>query len=234
MSRNQIVSVLLTAMLATNVAWADSERSVTVNGSGSVNVKPDIARIQMAVTERNPSLEIAQETVANVTVKVLKLLDELEIDRKLVNTIGTTVRPDYRWNREKEQQELVGYVAERNIQLELSDLDKLGDLIEGAVQAGVNQVSPPVLDYRDRGNAYRQALTRAAEDARNNAATIARALDTKLGDVVELSTVANAPGPQPLQRMQAEAMAADSDAQTYNVGNIRLEASVTATFALLD
>jgi hypothetical protein len=34
--------------------------------------------------------------------------------------------------------------------------------------------------------------------------------------------------------MQAEAMAADAGAQSYNAGNIRLEANVTAMFELMD
>ena len=234
MSRNRTIWICFTLMLGFNVAWANPERSVTVNGRGFVEVKPDIARIQMTVSERNPSLEIAQQAVGNVTAQVLKLLDELKIERQYITTIGTTIRPDYRWNREKEQQELLGYIAERNIQIELRDLDKLGNLIEGAVQVGVNQVSPPILDYLDRGDAYRQALARAAEDARSNATTISRTLNTKLGGVIELTTVANSPGPQPMYRMQAEAMAADTGSQTYNAGNIRLEANITATFELVD
>ena len=234
MSPNRMFCTCLLLILSINIAWADRDRSVTVSGSGSVDVKPDIARIQMSAIERNPSLQDAQHAVANVTVAVLELLDELEIDRQLITTIGATVRPDYRWNRDKEQQELLGYVAERSIQIELRDLDKLGQLIEGAVRAGVNQVSPPVLDYQERRHAYRQALARAAEDARSNAATIARALDTKLGKVIELNTLPNAPGPQPMRMMQAEAMAADSGSQTYNAGNIHLEAKLTATFELVN
>ena len=102
------------------------------------------------------------------------------------------------------------------------------------MQAGVNQVSPPTLDYQERDNAYRQALARAAEDARSKATTIARALDTKLGKVIELNTLPNAPGPGPMRMMQAEAMDADSGSQTYNAGNIHLEAKLTATFELVN
>ena len=172
--------------------------------------------------------------MCNFTVAVLSLIDELKIDRQLITTIGASVRPDYRWNRDEEKQELLGYVAERNIQIELRDLEKLGELIEGAVQAGVNQVSPPVLDYRDRRNAHRQALTRAAEDGRSNATALARTLNAKLGKVIEVTTIPNRNGPAPVQRMQAEAMAFDAGPQSYNAGNIRLEANLTMVFELLD
>ena len=56
MSRNRTICICFTLMLGFNVAWANPERSVTVNGTGFVEVKPDIARIQMTVSERNPSL----------------------------------------------------------------------------------------------------------------------------------------------------------------------------------
>ena len=63
-----------------------------------------------------------------------------------------------------EEQELRGYIAERQLTIEIDDLDKLGALVEGAVAAGVNQVSPPQLDSSKRKETYRQAL-RAAKMA---------------------------------------------------------------------
>jgi uncharacterized protein YggE len=222
----------LALMLSVNMAWADIERTVTVSGTGSVSVTPDIAQIRIAINERNPSIEIAQQKAAEATARVLQLIDKLDIERKFVVTTGATVRPDYRWNRTEEQQELLGYIAARSIDVELHNLDQLGKFIEGAVQAGVNEVASPVLEYSGQREAYRQALARAAEDARDNAATIATALDAKLGKVLELSTVPGQTPPQPMLRMQADAYSAEAAPQTYNAGNIRYEATLTATFEL--
>lgn len=218
-----------------SVGMADDTRTVTVSGIGSVSVAPDIARLQLSVVERSESLTAAQQAATDVTARTLKLLDKLKIDRKYVNTTGASVRPDYRWNRSKEEQEMVGYIAERSIQIELRELDKLGELLEGAVGAGVNQVLPPVLDSSKSRKAYREALALAAADARENAATLAVALGARLGDVIEINANEIA-SPRPMMRMQAADMmiGAESAPQTYNAGDLRFEVQVLTVFALTD
>jgi uncharacterized protein len=217
-----------------SVAAAETERTVTVSGIGGVTATPDIARLQLAVVERSPSVSDAQTAAAAVTARVLALLDELRIERKYVNTTSASVQPDYRWNQVKEQQELIGYIAQRTIEVELRDLDKLGELIEGAVKAGVNQLQPPMLDSSKRRDAHREALSLAASDARANAGTLAAALGAKLGKVITINAVDTGPMPMPMMRMQADMAMAEAAPQTYNAGDLNFEAMVTAVFELTD
>jgi uncharacterized protein YggE len=217
-----------------SVAAAETERTVTVSGTGSATATPDIARLQLAVVERSPSVSDAQTAAAAVTARVLALLDQLRIDRKYVNTTGASVQPDYRWDQVREQQELIGYIAQRTIEVELRDLDKLGELIEGAVKAGVNQLQPPMLDSSKRRDAHREALSLAASDARANAGTLAAALGAKLGKVITINAVDTGPMPMPMMRMQADMAMAEAAPQTYNAGDLNFEAMVTAVFELTD
>lgn len=231
--RSFLMGVVL--VLVASAASADTERSVTVSGNGVVSVTPDIARLQLAIVERSPTAANAQAAAAEVTARVLALLDKLGIDRNLVNTTGASVQPDYRWNQVKEQQELIGYIAQRDIQVEVRDLDKLGEVIEGAVKAGVNQAQPPVLDSSTRREAYRNALALAAKDARANAETLATALGARLGKILTINAIEGGPVPMPMMRMQADmAMAEGAAPQTYNAGDIRFEVVVTAVFALAE
>ena len=55
------------------------------------------------------------------------------------------------------------------MRIRLHDLDKVSQVIEGAVEAGVNQVSPPPLSSRRARDAFRDALQKAPEDATQNA-----------------------------------------------------------------
>ena len=137
-------SVWLVLLLSMSIcAMADEKtRTITVNGNGSAEVEPDKATLQMSIVAREPTVGVAQKAASSVTNKVLKMTDRMGVDRDKVDTTGASVRPDYRWNREKEEQELRGYIVERRIVVEIEDLEKLGELVEGAVSAGVNQVSP--------------------------------------------------------------------------------------------
>lgn len=217
-------------------AMADEQtRTITVNGTGFAEVEPDRATLQMSIVAREPTLAAAQKAAADVTNRVLKMTDRMDISRDKVDTTGASVRPDYRWNREKEEQELRGYISERQISVEIEDLEKLGDVVEGAVGAGVNQVSPPQLNSSKRKQTYRQALRVAAEDAKANAEQLANALGADLGQVISIHSGSSEPRPPvPLPR-GVRAMAAESDAvESYNAADLTFNASVTVVFELAE
>lgn len=211
----------------------EQTRTITVNGTGSAEVEPDRATLQMSIIAREPTLTAAQKATAAVTNKVLKMTDRMRIDRDQVDTSGASVRPNYRWNRDKEEQELLGYIAERQISVEIDELEKLGAVVEGAVKAGVNQVSPPRLDSSKRRDTYRQALRVAAEDARANASQLATALGAGLGEVISINSGSNAPRPPGPYPAGVRAMAVESDAaESYNAADLSFNATVTVVFQL--
>lgn len=224
----------LGSLLALSVTAAadDPVRSVAVTGTGSVTAIPDRALISMAVQARNIDIEAARKRVVDVTRRFLDLAAELGIDDARIRTTGLTMRPDYRWDNQARQQELIGYFVQRQLEVELEDLELLGEVLEGAVDAGVNQVSPPVLDSSKRRGLYREALAAAAREARDNADVLAQSLGARVGKIRDLTAVESfRPPPEP---MVARAMVAEAEAgATYQTGEIRLEARVNATFDLL-
>ncbi len=210
-------------------------RTVSVSGSATATAEPDSALVQMGVSVRAKQLGEAQSGVAEKTNALLGVTDKLGIDRDKVDTTGAHVRPEYHWNRNSGQQEFVGYIAERRITVTVEELDLLGQLIEGAVGAGVNQVSPPALQSSGRDDAYREALRLAALNARNNAEVLATTLGASLGDAINVNASSAVPfQPVPvaeLARFSADAAAAPA---SYNAGELTFNATVNVTFALAD
>lgn len=229
-----VISLTLFAAAAQS---AEMPHTISVGGTGSVAVRPDMARVNIAIEERDESLATAQRAVADATERVMEVFDDLDIEERHVDTTGATVQPNYRWNRTTEEQELVGYIVRRQIDVEVRELDVLGKLIDGAVRAGANQVSPPVLDSSRRREVYREALGGAVQDARNNAEVLAASLDVDLGSVVQVSAGQQPPIAfrAPRAGMAALAMAeGDASAATYSPGEMRLEANVFVVFAIDD
>ena len=125
-------------------------------------------------------------------------------------------------------------MVSRQVQVELRDLEKLGALLERAVDAGVNQVNDPLLDSSRRKEIEREALVRAVQDAKANAETLARAAGATLGPVRTLNGSASAP-PVPMYR-QRVAMASDAamaPEATYQAGEMKFNASVNAEYDLI-
>lgn len=226
---------LLFLSIGVSVMADETTRTVTVNGTGFAEVEPDRATLRMSIVARDPTLAAAQKMAADVTNKVLAMTDRMNIDRDQVDTTGASVRADYRWNRKNEEQELRGYIAERQISVKVEDLEKLGALIEGAVSAGVNQVSPPQLDSSKRKETYRRALHVAAEDAKANALQLAESLGAGLGPVISVNSGMNTPRPPEPYPNGARAMAVESDAaESYNPADLSFNAMVTVVFQLAE
>lgn len=228
--------ILLTALFATTAAAGIEDqppvRSISVSGVGEVEALPDAAFVSMAIEARHKDLQVARNQVDGRVTAFLKLVDGLGIERKHVQTAGLHVRPEYRWEDKTRRRYLDAYHVSRQLQVDLRDLDKLGALMTRAVQAGVNQVHPPQFRASNERELRRQALARAAQDARANARVLADTLGVKLGPVRSLQAQQNEHYPRPRHQVAAMRMEADSSAveQSYEAGQIRLEASVNASF----
>jgi len=216
---------------------APDRRSVSVSGQGEVSVKPDRARLSVAV-DQFASEPRPAETEANKVVRAyLAELKTLGIADKHISTAGIALNPEYVWDEKLRQNRITGYRARRDIQIMVENLDKLGDLILAATRVGINQVSPPALESSKGKALARDALAAAAEDARAKAQLLADTLGVKLGAVRIIS--ANDGGfPQPVMA-KAMAMRADmaqdsGNAQMgFEAGEIKVTANVQAQFDLI-
>jgi len=207
------------------------QRSLVVQGEAMISAEPDIARLQFGIQQRDVSMRVARAEVVRVSREFLALTARLGIPDNKVSSSGLNIRPDYRWDQASEQQVLTGYVVQRQLSVELADLDRLGELIEGALDAGVNEASAPQLDSSRRRDLNRDALAAAVLDARATASRLAATLGLELGAVLELETTGSI-GPAP--RARAAAMMSEMDAAgSYSTADLHFEGRVTARFELL-
>ncbi|HEX7047326.1 MAG TPA: SIMPL domain-containing protein [Gammaproteobacteria bacterium] len=213
------------------VPMTETLRTVAVSGEGEISVAPEIATVHLAVEARDRDLAAAQAQAGKVVDAVLELTDSLKIPRKQVSSTQLRVHPEYDWNEGR--QVFRGYLVQRDIQVELQDLAKLGPLLERAMAAGVNNVSPPELNVEDPRKLHREVLQLAAADAKANAEALAETLDATLGDVQRVNAVEDAP-PRPLMERMMPMSAADSASaeQTYQTGQITMRVTVQAEFEL--
>jgi len=216
-------------------AAADApDRLVTVSGSGEVQTVPDRALVVVGAEARNPDLQVAQQEVSRVVERFLSLCDELRIPRQQVQSSSANVQAEFDWNDETHERRMLGYYVSRQLQVDLRNLDQLGQLMERAVTSGVNQVSPPQLGTIRADALRREALTKAADDARLNAEALAKTLGARIGKVrrIASSDVGLPPPPQPVERTMAM-MKDGGGAETYETGQIKITAQVQAEFDLL-
>jgi uncharacterized protein YggE len=163
------LAVLLGAMALTLPALADQNgpvRSISVSGEAERRVAPDMATLSMnVVTEAEDAAQARREADA-VTARALALLQSAGIDDSDIDTTGLAVNPQFRWLKEEDRQQLTGYQVSRSIEVRLLELDKLGELLIGLSESGVNRIQPPRLGLVNEESTYQAVLAAAADNAR--------------------------------------------------------------------
>jgi len=218
-----------------HAAEAERPRTISVQGQGEVQAEPDRAFITLGVESRKPKLEEARADVARTVDAVLKLTRDMKIDQKLVRSTRLNVQPEYNWDNNARERTLLGYFVSRQVEVELRDLEKLGQLLERATDLGVNQMGDPRLDSSKRRDFEREALAKAVADARANADTVAKAAGGKLGDARTISANSGfSPPPMPMARMRVAMAAEAADAsQSYQSGQMSFTGTVQIEYDLI-
>jgi uncharacterized protein YggE len=232
-----LILLLVCLLLAGVALGAENERihrTVTVTGTGEISAAPDEATVSMSIQALAPQLDAARAKVTQAVQSFLELTRKLGIDNKYIRTSQLTVQPEYQWRHKQGQQRLTGYFVERQLTVDLRDLDLLGVLIERAVSSGVNTVSGPEFGSSREDELRREALKRAAVDAHKNAEALARSLGARLGLLRHIT--AGSPGIEPpvvTYAMAKADLAQVGAADTYQTGQIKITAQVTGVFDLV-
>lgn len=209
-------------------------RTVSVSGEGEVAAEPDRARLSLGVDQLSPDIKTAENAVNKVVRSYVAEAKKLGAAAKDVQTTGISIQPEYQWDNKLRERKLLGYRVRRDIVVLVTDLDRLGDFILRATDAGVNNVNAPVLESSKAKDLENEALTAATEDARARARLLADTLDVKLGPVRTLSASQSfAPPPVMMKSMAMRAEADGNSEMGISLGEIRYRATVQAEFDLL-
>jgi len=208
-------------------------RLLAVSGEGEISVTPDRADVGFSVEASEKTLADAEKIVTDGVTRLLKLCDSLGIPKSHVRSAQLNVQPQYDGSMISNRPRIVGYLVSRQIDVDLRDLGRLGRLLQGSVEGGANRISGVSFGSTKKDEHQRAALALAAEDARANAQVLAQAMGVKLGRLHALSASESGGVPPPgvfmMRAAKAESMTAD---QTYQAGEVKFQASVTAEFDL--
>lgn len=209
---------------------------ITVSGTGEATARPDRARLALGVESRSLELKKAEDAVNAVVRAYLKDARTLGARDEDLASSASSIYPEYVWEEGKGQR-FTGYRVSRSLEVRVTNLDRLGDFLLKATADGVTQVNPPMLESSKADEIARQALAKAADNARAKARVLAEQLGAKLGGVQRIAEQGTALPPMPMvyaARAKSAAMdEAGNDQMGLSLGELRVTASITADFDLL-
>jgi len=201
---------------------------VTVSGEATVQAQPDTAVISIAVVTQNASASEAQAENASKTEAVVRAVKAAAGAGAEVKTGGYSLQPQYVY-RPNDSPQITGYQARNSVVVTMSELNRVGALIDAASRAGANTVDGLSFTLRRDQPARAQALTEATREAVAKAGTVAEALGGRVVRVVEVQEggLYRPPVPVPYGRGMSSEVAEAKLAQTpIEVGSLEVRAQV--------
>lgn len=234
-STSPAVALFVLAAFPTGVAAhqrSGMEPSISVVGQGEVQVKPDMAHVQVGVTTE---AEKASDAVLENSDKMEDLLDTLkmhDIAEKHVQTSGFNVTPMQSYNRDrKEPPRIVGYRVTNQVRVTVLDTERLGAILDALVQAGGNQIHGIGFSVSKPEPHLDEARRRAMSDALRRARLYAEEAGVSIGRPILIrETSVDVPQPKRFaEGGRAAAMRADVPIAE---GEQSLSATIHVTYAI--
>ena len=172
-----------------------SMSSIRVTGEALASAKPQRAQVTVGVLTQERQSQPAAAQNSRISDAVLAALHRLLGDDADIKTINHSLSPDYQYRPSGGKPTVNGYTVSTIMQVTLDDLDKVGSVIDTAVQAGANHVESVQYTVRDPQSLRVQALRDAAAKARADADTLAAALNLKIVRIVRVEEVRDVPPP---------------------------------------
>ncbi|MFB6096919.1 MAG: SIMPL domain-containing protein [Haloferacaceae archaeon] len=204
-------------------------RTITVDATGQVQAEPDQAVLRIAVETTADDASTARQRLAENASRMRSALSELGLADDQITTVYYDISQRYeRPPREGEKPERT-YHAVHAYEITLSDVDRVGEVIDTAVDNGATSVDSVrfTLSRETRLELRKQALTDAMGNARGEADVIASAADLSVTDVARVTTTQVNVGPY---REVAYAAAGGSGGTSIDSGPVTVTAQVVVTY----
>lgn len=208
---------------------------VMVVGQGEARAAPDLAVTSLTVLRTDETARAALDEANRAATAVAAAMRDLGVESRDLQTGDLAVTPQYRYENRQDgtavPPELVGYEVRNSLTVRVRDLDRLGEILDRAIDEGVNQGGDIRFLIEDASQLEDEARTNAFERARRSAETLARAAGRTLGPATLIADDVAADVPQPVRvdRMMAASSGAGVPIET---GENTVTARVKVVFEL--
>jgi uncharacterized protein YggE len=232
------LSIISGLLFIATVAYAESAplqiaRTISVYGTATAYVAPNLATVTIAVVTQNKDAFRAQQENAGRSTAVINAIKGVKDPPMEVSTGEYTITVQHPIEGTVRTTEITGYEVTNSISVKIRDLSKVGEVLDQALKAGANSVTGVTFTLENNEAARREVLTAATTDAIGRVQAIVRGLNANDSSVSRFRIIdVSEPGREytPLRAAnQSMKTFADTTANTpIETGKI----SVTATVCL--
>ena len=228
MQRLIIAAIALLPVTAGAQSLPETLPVVVTQGDALVQRAPDRAFVNAAVETRAGNPRDVQRQNAEAMNAVLAKLASAGIPKDAIRQLGYDVQQEFDYANGKRVAR--GYVARNAVEVKITDVARVGEVLDAVVQGGANAVNGVRFDLSDRDAVEREALKLAVADARLRADAAAAGAGRTIDRILRIED-GREPPMVPMQRVAMMAMEKSQDT-AIEPGVIEIHARVTVTAIL--
>jgi uncharacterized protein YggE len=205
--------------------------TISVTGVGEAFGRPDISTVQVGVSVSNPDVGDAVAESNSRMEAITAALVEMGVAAGDIQSTNFSVWPEDRYDPQTGQPtgERV-YHVDSTVIAKIRDIDRAGEAIEVALDAGANNVYGLGFSIDDTAALEAEARGLAIEDAHERAEQLAQQFGVGLGEVVTINEAAY--GPPMTYSPAVGGMGGAEGAPPISEGTLALNVTVNVTYAI--
>jgi len=211
----------------------NQQEGIWVSGRGEVMVTPDIATLRLGIEAQAASVAVAQSQATEAMDEVMTALTDNGVAKKDIQTQYFSIRQVTKWDRDKEEEIVVGYRVTNKVTAKIREIDKAGTVIDAVAAAGgdLTRIDSIAFSVDDPSAYYEEAREEAMADAKAKAEQLAELAGGRLGKATYISEGAQIPPPIYRQDIYEEAVPAATT--PISPGEMEISLTVQVAYALL-
>ena len=227
------LAVVLGPALAPRPARAvdgtEPDRTISVGGTGTVTLVPDVADLHVGVVVQRPKVKDARAAAATAMQGVIKALRTAGVAERDIQTTTLSLQPIYDYTANGSSPRITGYELRNGVVATVRDLDRLADAVDGALGGGGTTLDGITFRVDDPTGAEEQARTQAMKQARAKADALASAAGVT---IVGVASISEQSSPTPWPVPYAGAARADEASTPILPGTSEITVSVSVVYLI--
>lgn len=210
----------------------DTQRIISVVGSGQVFLVPDVAYVYIGVHSQSDNVSTALKNNNEQANAVTEALKNLKVEEKDIQTTSFNIYPQQQYEPGTGNVTGTFYSVDNTVYVTVRDLKHLGELLDTVVRSGANSINGINFDVVDKETALMKARELAIENARKQAEELAKVSNVTLGEILSVSSgyVSSPMAKEAFGMGGGGGMA--SSAAPVSAGQLVLSADVSITYSI--
>ncbi len=208
--------------------------SIRARGEGRSEAVPDEASVSFGITSEEKTLEKAYRENTSKMNAMTQTVKKMGIEPKDIQTSAFQVNPLYRDEKNGRSLKPSGFAVSQQLSILLRDVSKTGPLIDKIISDGANVFNGIQFSSSRMESMEKEAKSRAAKRAKENAALLAESLGVKLGRLIDVNDEVVRPYPTGQPRMMAMFAADKAAPPQIEGGSVEVTAYCNVEYAIVE